>query len=191
MTDNLATTSGDYPELGIKKPLLPHKPLGQKLLSPKFLSPLGAKSLLNFDSSVYFSSDFTDYTVSNNLLNDSPLLSESQSQHFKQSDLNLQTSSNNHESVNIIHSNKLDNHQSVPSPQAISSTTPQNSAPQTTVIQPQIGNHQSVSSSQAISSTTPQNSAPQTTVIQPQLDNHQSVPSPQAISSTTPQNSAS
>ena len=37
--------------LGIREPLLPAKPLGQMLLQPKFLSPLGARPLAGLDSS--------------------------------------------------------------------------------------------------------------------------------------------
>ncbi|MEA5566073.1 hypothetical protein, partial [Anabaena sp. UHCC 0399] len=59
MRENIETGSDDNSELGIKKPLLPHKPLGQKLLSPKFLSPLGAKYLSNFEPSVFFAPEFT------------------------------------------------------------------------------------------------------------------------------------
>ncbi|ALF54421.1 hypothetical protein ACX27_18770 [Nostoc piscinale CENA21] len=64
MTENLTTgfilePSEPDLNLGIKQPLLPHRPLGRKFISPKFLSPLGVKSLSNFDPSIFFK--FSNY----------------------------------------------------------------------------------------------------------------------------------
>jgi hypothetical protein len=43
--------------LGIQQPLLPSAPLGQSLLQPKFLSPLGARSLTVLDPAVFRSTE--------------------------------------------------------------------------------------------------------------------------------------
>jgi hypothetical protein len=75
-------TEHDEP-LGIKKPLLAHQPLGQRLISPKFLSPLGANSLLNFDHAAFLNSDTSDYTTFENPFQDSPF--------FQKNNTNIQT----------------------------------------------------------------------------------------------------
>ncbi|MBH8575838.1 hypothetical protein I8752_23120, partial [Nostocaceae cyanobacterium CENA369] len=67
-------------DLGIKKPLLVRQPLGQRFISPKFLSPLGAKPLSNFDASVFLAPESFDYTILENSFADSPFFSEYQSQ---------------------------------------------------------------------------------------------------------------
>ncbi|MBD2301979.1 hypothetical protein, partial [Nostoc sp. FACHB-190] len=87
MTENLTTGFSSEPSepdlnLGIKQPLLPHQPLGSKFIRPKFLSPLGAKSLSNFDSSIFFNPVITDFNIIENSFQDSPFFSESKSQHF-------------------------------------------------------------------------------------------------------------
>ncbi|MEB3151509.1 MAG: hypothetical protein VKL60_21140 [Sphaerospermopsis sp.] len=53
MTENL--TKGL--NLDIKQPLIVPKPLGRKLITPKFLSPLGAKKLSSFDTANLSNSD--------------------------------------------------------------------------------------------------------------------------------------
>ena len=78
----MTETSGEFispePPLGIKKPLLSPKPLGRILLQPKFLYPLGAKSLFGFDTSVISEPSISGEGSLIQLQND-PFLSESSS----------------------------------------------------------------------------------------------------------------
>ncbi|WP_187308045.1 hypothetical protein, partial [Nostoc cycadae] len=92
MTENLTTGFASQPSepdlnLGIKRPLLAHKPWGRQLISPKFLSPLGAKSLSNFDPSIFLNSEAIYSNIIDKQFQDSPFFSESTSQRFN--DLNL------------------------------------------------------------------------------------------------------
>ncbi|HLO85892.1 MAG TPA: hypothetical protein VK203_12910, partial [Nostocaceae cyanobacterium] len=82
---NLPEEQTQIPEIGIKNPLLSHSPLGQKLISPKFLSPLGAKSLSNFDPSVFTPTESSSDTQSENPYQNSPFFPEYRSQQISAS----------------------------------------------------------------------------------------------------------
>ncbi|MEW5861521.1 MAG: hypothetical protein AB1861_29760 [Cyanobacteriota bacterium] len=64
--------------LGIKNPLLPPNPLGQNLLNPKFLHPLGARSINVFNPSAFFSEEMADEFPPDNPFKNSPFFAESQ-----------------------------------------------------------------------------------------------------------------
>ncbi|MBD1897114.1 hypothetical protein [Coleofasciculus sp. FACHB-129] len=64
--------------LGIKNPLLPPNPLGQSLLNPKFLHPLGARSITVFNPSGFFSEEVADEFPPDNPFKNSPFFAESQ-----------------------------------------------------------------------------------------------------------------
>ncbi|MBD2541325.1 hypothetical protein [Coleofasciculus sp. FACHB-SPT36] len=64
--------------LGIKNPLLPPNPLGQNLLNPKFLHPLGARSITVFNPSGFLSEEVADEFPPDNPFKNSPFFAESQ-----------------------------------------------------------------------------------------------------------------
>jgi hypothetical protein len=63
--------------LGIREPLLPAKPLGQTLLQPKFLSPLGARPLAGGDSSASVLQEMPDYSLVDHFPQDNFFLTQS------------------------------------------------------------------------------------------------------------------
>ncbi|MFE1745570.1 hypothetical protein [Coleofasciculus sp. H7-2] len=71
--------------LGIKNPLLPPNPLGQKLLNPKFLHPLGARSITVFNPSGFFSEEMSDEFPPDNPFKNSPFFAESQDSQLSES----------------------------------------------------------------------------------------------------------
>ncbi|MEP0857038.1 hypothetical protein, partial [Trichocoleus sp. DQ-U1] len=71
--------------LGIKNPLLPPNPLGQNLLNPKFLHPLGARSITVFNPSGFFSEEVADEFPPDNPFKNSPFFAESQGSQLSES----------------------------------------------------------------------------------------------------------
>lgn len=62
--------------LGIKNPLLGPNPLGQNLISPKFLYPLGASPIAVLDTSNFVSREVAEYERPDNSFKESPFFEE-------------------------------------------------------------------------------------------------------------------
>ncbi|MBU7581709.1 MAG: hypothetical protein KAF91_02140, partial [Nostoc sp. TH1S01] len=209
MTENLTTGFNSEPSepnlnLGIKRPLLPHQPLGRKLISPKFLSPLGAKSLSNFDPSIFFNSETTDFNIIDTSFQNSPFFSESKSPHLNNKNLSEVNTVTKNTSNSTIIQHKLDNSNFAPSSDVLlnhdmgrdllkSEASANTHIPinktnnaESTIIQPQIDIHDSAASPKIEHLPTtsqptehkPSTTGAEATIIQPQLDTHDSVTIP-------------
>lgn len=124
MTENLKTGFDSEPSktdirelnLDIKRHLLAHKPLGRTLISPKFLLPLGAKSLSNFDSSIFLNSETNDSHILDNESQNSPFLSKSKSKSLNSSNLAEANKTKKSTSNSTIIQAQIDSHDSMASP---------------------------------------------------------------------------
>ena len=72
-------TTPSEPPLGLRNPLLPASTLGQKFLSPKFLSPMGAQPLTTGNSLPIARKEMSDASLLDNSFEGSPFLGDSRS----------------------------------------------------------------------------------------------------------------
>ncbi|MCC5634795.1 ELKS/Rab6-interacting/CAST family protein [Nostoc sp. CHAB 5844] len=161
MTENLTSGFDSEPSetdlnLGIKRPLLAHKPLGRKLISPKFLLPLGAKALSNFDPSIFLNSEAIDSNILDNPFQDSPFFSENKATKFTSDSTIIQhklESSNSDLRQDVLLNNNVVVNLS-PSGAIANIDTPKNPNIKSKFLQTQIDNHNSVSNPKTNSSST-------------------------------------
>jgi len=85
--------------LGIRNPLLPPKALGQTLLQPKFLYPLGDRPLISFEASDLLIQEMPDYSLGDYSLGEEPFLGQS-SLFLLESDRSVFTSNIDFASIN-------------------------------------------------------------------------------------------
>ncbi|MFB8788174.1 MAG: hypothetical protein U7123_04845 [Potamolinea sp.] len=85
--------------LGIRNPLLPPKALGQTLLQPKFLYPLGARSLISLEASDFLIQQMPDYSLVDYSVGEEPFLGQS-SLFMLESDRSVFTSNIDFASIN-------------------------------------------------------------------------------------------
>ncbi len=85
--------------LGIRNPLLPPKALGQTLLQPKFLYPLGTRSLISFEASDFLIQEMPDYSLGDYSVGEEPFLGQS-SLFLLESDRSVFTSNIDFASIN-------------------------------------------------------------------------------------------
>ncbi|MBW4557877.1 MAG: hypothetical protein KME59_18450 [Trichormus sp. ATA11-4-KO1] len=200
MAENLETGSSFNPpegeitssDLGIKKPLLAHKPLGQKLLSPKFLSPLGSKALSNFDPAIFYAPEISDYTLSENSFQNSPFFPEYQSQQLSKSNISAA------QSPSVMHLDNAQPNTIQPQLERQSSISPKSTFTEGIVAENLVQQTQSLfpKNRKLPPSTTPKNPQAEPTIIQPQRESEETaspnptvsaaIPEGLIVSSTTP-----
>ncbi|MBE9210184.1 hypothetical protein IQ244_27550, partial [Nostoc sp. LEGE 06077] len=214
MTENLTTGFASEPSapnlnLGVKRPLLPHKPFVQKLISPKFLSLLGAKPLSNFDPSVFLNSGTIDTNLLDSTFENSPFFSESNLPNFTDSTLATANKAAKTTSNSTTIQQKLETNNSVVNSNILSKnknsidinlaqlealvdiSIPSTSSIDPTVIQAQRDNNNSIANPkiESLSTTSPgknatSNSDLDSKVIQTKLQTSDSISHQPAIAST-------